>query len=56
MSGPFSPRAVTVKGTVTITGGGTGAYKGIKATGPLSCGTTDTGKTFHCTVKGTATL
>lgn len=55
MSGSFSPGAVMVKGTVTITGG-TGVYKGIKGTGPLSCKTTDAGKTFHCTVKGTAIL
>ncbi len=55
LSGPFASGAVTVKGTATLTGG-TGAYKHIKGTGPVTCTTTDASKTFHCTVKGTATL
>lgn len=55
MSGPLGQGALTVKGSVTITSG-TGAYKHIKGTGPVSCTTTDNGKTFHCTVKGAATL
>ncbi len=55
LSGPVAPGAVTVKGTATVTGG-TGAYKHIKGTGPITCTSTDASKTFRCTVKGTATL
>jgi hypothetical protein len=55
MSGPFSTGAITVKGSVTSTRG-TGAYRHIKGKGPVTCTTTDAGKTFHCTVKGTVTL
>ena len=55
MSGRFSAGTVSVKGTVTLTRG-TGAYKHIRGTGPVSCTTADAGKTFHCTVKGTARL
>ncbi len=55
LRGPFSTGAITVKGSVTTTGG-TGAYKHIKGKGSVTCTTTDAGKTFHCTVKGTATL
>lgn len=55
LSGPFGTGAITVRGSVTTTGG-TGAYKHIKGKGSVTCTTTDTGKTFHCTVKGTATL
>lgn len=55
MNGPLAQGALTVKGSVTITSG-TGVYKHIKGTGPVTCTTTDTGKTFHCIVKGRATL
>ncbi len=55
MSGPFAAGAITVKGSVTTTGG-TGAYRQMKGKGSVTCTTTDTGKTFHCTVKGTVTL
>ena len=55
MSGPVSAGAITVRGSVT-TIGGTGAYKHISGKGSVSCTTTDAGKTFHCTVKGTFTL
>jgi hypothetical protein len=44
-----------VKASVTVASG-TGAYKHIKGSGTVSCTTTDNGKTFHCIVKGTATL
>lgn len=54
MSGPLGQGTLTVKGSATIIGG-TGAYKHMKGTGPVSCTTTDNGKTFHCVVKGTAT-
>jgi hypothetical protein len=43
-----SATAATFKGTFTITGG-TGAYKGAKATGPLTCSTTNAGATTTCT-------
>jgi hypothetical protein len=43
-----SPTAATYKGTFTITGG-TGAYKGAKATGPLTCSTANAGATSSCT-------
>jgi hypothetical protein len=55
MSGPFGTGAITVKGSVTSTRG-TGAYKHINGKGSVTCTTTDAGKTFHCTVKGTVTL
>lgn len=55
MSGPFSTAGITVKGSLTATGG-TGAYKHMKGKGSVTCTTTDAGKTFHCTVKGTVTL
>ncbi len=43
-----SATAATFKGTFTITGG-TGAYKGAKATGSLTCSTTNAGATSNCT-------
>jgi len=43
-----SATAATYRGTFTIRGG-TGAYKGSKATGPLTCSTTDAGATSSCT-------
>jgi hypothetical protein len=46
-----SATAATYKGTYTITGG-TGAYKGEKATGPLTCSTTNAGATSSCTSVG----
>lgn len=55
LSGSVGPGALKVKGSVTVTGG-TGAYKHIKGSGPVSCTTTNAGKTFDCIVKGTAHL
>jgi hypothetical protein len=55
LSGPFGTAAITAKGSATTTGG-TGAYKHIRGKGSVTCTTTDAGKTFHCTIKGTATL
>ena len=43
-----SPTAATFNGTFTITTG-TGAYKGTKATGALTCSTTNAGATSTCT-------
>ena len=43
-----SATAATFKGTFTISGG-TGAYQGAKATGLLTCGTTNAGATSTCT-------
>jgi hypothetical protein len=43
-----SPTAATFKGTFTITGG-TGAFKATKATGTLTCSTTNAGATTTCT-------
>jgi hypothetical protein len=55
MSGPFSTGTITVKGSVIATRG-TGAYKHVKGKGSVTCTTTDAGKTFHCTIKGTVTM
>lgn len=54
LSGPIGSGAITVKGSVRVIAG-TGAYKHMRGTGRTTCTTTDAGKTFHCTVKGTAT-
>jgi hypothetical protein len=43
-----SPTAATFKGTFTITGG-TGAFRGAKARGTLTCSTTNAGATSTCT-------
>jgi len=43
-----SATAATFKGTFTISGG-TGAYQGAKATGLLTCRTTNAGATSTCT-------
>ena len=43
-----SPTAATFKGTFTITGG-TGAFKGTRARGTLTCSTTNAGATSTCT-------
>ena len=55
LSGPIGSGAITVTGSVTVTGG-TGVYKHMRGTGRTTCTTTDAGKTFHCTVKGKATM
>ena len=46
-----SPTTATFKGTFTVSGG-TGAYKGTKGTGSLSCRTTNAGATSTCTSVG----
>ena len=43
-----SPTAATFKGTFTITGG-TGAFRGAKVRGTLTCSTTNAGATLTCT-------
>ena len=55
LSGKVTTGTITASGSLTVTGG-TGAYKGMKGTGKISCTTSDAGKTFHCKVTGTGTL
>jgi hypothetical protein len=55
LSGKLSGGAITASGPVTIKGG-TGAYKDIKGTGKATCTTKDAGKTYRCTVIGSATM
>jgi hypothetical protein len=55
LSGKVSGGAVTVSGPVIIKGG-TGAYRSMKGTGKATCTTKDAGKTYTCTVSGTATM
>ncbi len=55
LSGTLNGAVVTASGPVTIKGG-TGAYKGIKGTGKVTCTTKDAGKTYSCTVTGNATM
>lgn len=55
LSGKLGSGAITASGPVILTGG-TGAYRHIKGTGRTSCTTTDAGKTYNCTVNGTARL
>ncbi len=55
LTGQFtSATAATLKGTVTETGG-TGAFQGIKATGTLTCSTTDAFAFTTCTAVLTVT-
>jgi len=49
LRGRYTSRtAATLKGTFTITGG-TGAFRGAKAEGTLTCGTANAGATSTCT-------
>jgi hypothetical protein len=55
LTGKLTSGTITASGPLTITGG-TGRYNHIKGKGKATCTTSDAGKTFYCTVSGTATL